>query len=351
LAEQTQGIAIVGTLSGLSIVHEFNEKAADYAAPLASIFPHLIPATPKVFVQVICGNISQLCWAAMHKQSHKAPSPINCAACACIASSSACPKVSATRSPTSASASPALMQPLRDAHQVSRVCGSVASRTDIDLGRVVGIAYKPHLVAAQRGKVEQPVRAGLGNEVFRRHGCKVHVPDAHGPVLDAVTMRDPSGLKEAECTAAPYPRMSAISLLVAASQMRTVLSFDAVTIRDPSGLKAAEFTSPSCPRRIAISLLVAASQMRAVLSSDAVTMRNPSGLKAAEFTLLSGPRRTAICLPSAASQMRAVQSSDAVTTRLPSGLKAAEYRAASCPRRTATAVATFRPRPLSLTFQ
>jgi hypothetical protein len=42
----------------------------------------------------------------MRKQSHKAPSPINCAACACIASSSACPKVSATRSPTSASESP-----------------------------------------------------------------------------------------------------------------------------------------------------------------------------------------------------------------------------------------------------
>ena len=41
---------------------------------------------------------------------------------------------------------------------------------------------------------------------------------------------------------------------------------------------------PSCPRRTAISLPVAASQRRAVLSDDAVTMRDPSGLKAAEYT-------------------------------------------------------------------
>ena len=52
----------------------------------------------------------------------------------------------------------------------------------------------------------------------------------------------------------------------------------------PSGLKAAEVTKRRWPRRTAISLPVAASQMRAVLSADAVTMREPSGLKAAEFT-------------------------------------------------------------------
>ena len=83
---------------------------------------------------------------------------------------------------------------------------------------------------------------------------------------------------------------------VAASQMRAVLSADAVTMRDPSGLKAAEFTVSSWPRRTAISLAVAASQMRAVLSPDAVTMRDPSGLKAAEYTESSWPRRTAISL-------------------------------------------------------
>ena len=38
-------------------------------------------------------------------------------------------------------------------------------------------------------------------------------------------------------------------MAVAASQMRAVLSSDAVTMRDPSGLKAAEFTEPSWPPR------------------------------------------------------------------------------------------------------
>jgi hypothetical protein len=72
---------------------------------------------------------------------------------------------------------------------------------------------------------------------------------------------------------------------------------DAVTMRDPSGLKAAEVTPPSWPRRTAISLALAASQMRAVLSYDAVTMRDPSWLKAADNTVSSWPRRTAISKP------------------------------------------------------
>ena len=66
------------------------------------------------------------------------------------------------------------------------------------------------------------------------------VPDASGLVDDAVTMRDPSGLKAADITALSWPRRTAISLAVAASQMRAVLSSDAVTMREPSGLKAAE---------------------------------------------------------------------------------------------------------------
>ncbi len=147
---------------------------------------------------------------------------------------------------------------------------------------------------------------------------------------DAVTMRDPSGLN----TKASWPRRTAVSLAVAASQMRAVLSSDAVTMCDPSGLKAAEDTSFSWPRRTAISLAVAGSQMRAVLSHDAVTMRDPSGLKAAENTILSLPRRAAISLAVAASQMRAVLSYDAVTMRNPSGLKAAEDTSFSWPRRT-----------------
>jgi hypothetical protein len=58
--------------------------------------------------------------------------------------------------------------------------------------------------------------------------------------------------------------------------MRAVLSSEAVTIRDPSGLKAAEITWPSWSLRTAISLAVDASQIRAVLSSEAVTIRDPS---------------------------------------------------------------------------
>jgi hypothetical protein len=75
-----------------------------------------------------------------------------------------------------------------------------------------------------------------------------------------------------------WPRRTAISLAVAASQMRAVLSADAVTVREPSGLKAADDTPLSWPRRTAISLALAASQMRAVPSNDAVMMREPSGL-------------------------------------------------------------------------
>src|SRR5262249_28411783 len=66
---------------------------------------------------------------------------------------------------------------------------------------------------------------------------------------------------------------------------------DAVRMRDPSRLKAAEVTEPAWPRRTAISLALAASQMRAVLSADAVTMRDPSPLKAADSTVPSWPPR------------------------------------------------------------
>ena len=47
----------------------------------------------------------------------------------------------------------------------------------------------------------------------------------------------------------------------------------------PDGIRA-----ESIPLASRISLALAASQMRAVLSPDAVTMRDPSGLKAAEYT-------------------------------------------------------------------
>ena len=85
-----------------------------------------------------------------------------------------------------------------------------------------------------------------------------------------------------------WPRRTAISLAVAASQMRAVLSADAVTMRDPSGLKAADYGARM------------ASQDRDLLAGggvpdagglvpEAVTMREPSGLKTARSTWPSCP--------------------------------------------------------------
>ena len=101
-------------------------------------------------------------------------------------------------------------------------------------------------------------------------------------------MRDPSGLKAAENTDSSWPRRTAISLAVAASQMRAVLSYDAVTMRDPSGLKGgpqdmrldrAEPRSPCRTRR---------PRCGRCCPLTRVTMRDPSGLKAAEFTMHRG---------------------------------------------------------------
>ena len=101
---------------------------------------------------------------------------------------------------------------------------------------------------------------------------------------DAVTMRDPSGLKAAEFTHSHGRAGPRSPWRSRRPRCGRSCPADAVTMRDPSGLKAAEVTASSWPRRTAISLAVAASQMRAVLSHDAVTMRDPSGLKAADFT-------------------------------------------------------------------
>ena len=70
-------------------------------------------------------------------------------------------------------------------------------------------------------------------------------------------------------------------MAVAASQMRAVLSSDAVTMRNPSGLKAADNNTegpwPWLTKNL-LYLAVAASEMRAMWSVDVVTMRDPSGL-------------------------------------------------------------------------
>ena len=93
---------------------------------------------------------------------------------------------------------------------------------------------------------------------------------------------------------------------VAASQMRAVLSPDAVTMRDPSGLKAAESRS-SWPRRTAISWR----SRRPRCGRSCPRRRDdarPVGAEGGGNTTSSWPRRTAISLAVAASQMRAVLS-------------------------------------------
>ena len=93
-------------------------------------------------------------------------------------------------------------------------------------------------------------------------------------------------------------------MAVAASQMRAVLSCDAVTMRDPSGLKAADYTPALVAAQDRDLLAGRGVPDAGGLSSvmDAVTMRDPSGLKAADDTACSWPRSTAISLPVAASQ-------------------------------------------------
>src|SRR5437773_7177525 len=101
-------------------------------------------------------------------------------------------------------------------------------------------------------------------------------------------MREPSGLNTADDTVLSCPRRIATALPVALSQSHTVLSLDAVTMRDPPGLNDANITGLGWTR-VAINLPVALSQIRAVLSADAVTMRDPSGLNKAHDTVASWP--------------------------------------------------------------
>jgi hypothetical protein len=75
-------------------------------------------------------------------------------------------------------------------------------------------------------------------------------------------------------------------------------SSDAVaTMHWPSGLNATLEAPPVCPCKGAISLPVAASHRRAVLSTDAVTMRCPSGLNATLETPPVCPCKVAISFP------------------------------------------------------
>ena len=88
-------------------VNVFQACALPTRAPIRSCKPSLCSArSHTASVATICAAILPPCPAAPQNKSPKAPSPINCAACASTASSNACPKASAIASPTSACAPP-----------------------------------------------------------------------------------------------------------------------------------------------------------------------------------------------------------------------------------------------------
>ncbi len=76
------------------------------------------------------------------------------------------------------------------------------------------------------------------------------------------------------------------SVLVAASQSRTVVSFDADASSLESGEKATDQTQPLCPLSVCCSEPVTASQSRTVVSSDADASSLESGEKATDLTQL-----------------------------------------------------------------
>ena len=104
-----------------------------------------------------------------------------------------------------------------------------------------------------------------------------------------MTIRDPSGLNDAECPHSVCPLSVRTSAPLLASQTFAVLSSLAVTIRDPSGLNDAEMTASVCPLSVRTSAPLFASHTFAVLSRLAVTIRDPSGLNDAEMTLTGVP--------------------------------------------------------------
>ena len=141
--------------------------------------------------------------------------------------------------------------------------------------RIVG-----HALEADGVLVTPEKRAGNLQDVALED--RADVPDAGGRVVGRGDDARPVGAEGGGSDLSHVAAEDGNRLSVAASQTRAVSSEDAVTMRDPSGLKAAELTEFSWPLRTAIALPVVASQMRAVWSLDAVTICAPSGLKAAE---------------------------------------------------------------------
>src|SRR5439155_1567654 len=137
--------------------------------------------------------------------------------------------------------------------------------------------------------------------------------DVGGDTTDLMTATvAPSSLRWAPptCSAHVLSQTGAATSSWGSIQIRAVLSPEAVTTRDPSGLKLAATTPPSCRSGSPSGLPVRASQSRAVLSQEAVTTRDPSALKLAATTAPSCRSGSPRGLPVRASQSRAVLSQE-----------------------------------------
>ena len=87
------------------------QRASGYALPIDVCTRSCMPSScsdnsRKASGRPICASILQPCRGTMRRRYPRAPSPTNCAGCACTVSLSACLIASAIASPTSASASP-----------------------------------------------------------------------------------------------------------------------------------------------------------------------------------------------------------------------------------------------------
>ena len=154
-----------------------------------------------------------------------------------------------------------------------------ASQTFAVLSSLAGDDPRP--VGAERRRIDV-----IGVPLEREDlGAAPGVPDLRRLVRDSpVTIREPSGLNDAEMTGPVCPLSVRTSAPLLASQTFAVVSPLPVTTREPSGLNDAEQTGPVCPLSVRTSAPLRASQTFAVLSRLPVTIRDPSGLNDAERT-------------------------------------------------------------------
>src|SRR5262249_45118092 len=117
------------------------------------------------------------------------------------------------------------------------------------------------------------------------------------PPLLPVTIREPSGLNDADVTGLVCPLSVRTSDPLCASQTLAIWSELPVTIREPSGLNDADVSQPVRPLSVRSSAPDFASQTLAVWSILAVTTRNPSGLNDAALTILVCPLRVRTSAP------------------------------------------------------